>query len=233
MVQNVKKLFFGKPEHNTAIKHSILNNQRKSLKLIWENENYNDTGLERIFRLFLIVIQFVFPGIYISEIFARKGLTYKNLAIELYLLIKLLFPILVFICHGKHNPVLLGLSIYFVSETITYVASLVFTSDLNYETRSPNRVILLLFLNYIEISFQFSVLYAGFDMLSSSAVTAIDFIYFSLITSASIGFGDIHPVTQAGKLLVCCQSFLLLVFVVLFFNYFNSKRLDHRKQTFK
>lgn len=229
MVKNFKKLFFGKSEHNTAINHSIIGLQWRNLELVWENAHYNDSGIERIFRLFLIGVQFFYPGIYIREIFSRRGLTFKNLAIEFYVLAKLLFPVFVFAFDGAHHPFLLGLSIYFVSETITYISSLVFTSDLKYETKSANRTILLLFLNYIEISLQFSMLYAGFNMLSEGAKTAIDYIYFSLITSASVGFGDIYPISQAGKLLVCCHSFLLVVFVVLFFNYFSSKRLDHHR----
>jgi hypothetical protein len=201
----------------------------KNLELVWENAHYNDTGIERIFRLFLIGIQFLYPGIYIREIFSKRGLTFKNLAIEFYVLAKLFFPVFVFAFDGAHHPLFLGLSIYFVSETITYISALVFTSDLKYETRSANRTLLMLFLNYIEISLQFSLVYAGFNMLSEGAITAIDHVYFSFITSASVGYGDIHPITQAGKLLVCWQSFLLVVFVVLFFNYFSSKRLDYHR----
>jgi len=227
MIKSFRKLFFGKDLDNTPILNSALKNQIVNLKKIWENEHHNDTGLERIFRLFLIVIQFVFPGIYIREFFSRKGLTFKNLSIELYVLLKLIYPILVFFLGVSNTIYAVTLSIYFLVETVTYISSLVFTSDLKYQSRSANRTILLLFINYLEISLQFSVLYAGFNMLSASAVTGVDYIYFSFVTSASIGFGDIYPITQAGKILVCCQSFLLVIFIVLFFNYFRGKKIDN------
>ena len=229
MIKHIRKLVFGKSEHNLVIKHSVLWQQKQNLLKVWENESHNDIGLERIFRLFLIGVQFFFPGIYIRNIISKWGLTYKNLAIECYVLAKLVYPLFILYFHQSHQIVFLSLSFYFLVETSTYIASLVFTPDIFYESRSVNRTILLLFLNYIEISFQFALLYSGFQMLTPNAVTGIDFIYFSFVTSASIGFGDIYPVTQAGKLLVCAQSFLLLIFVVLFFNYFSSKRIHPNK----
>jgi hypothetical protein len=224
MVRHLKKLFFGKPEHNTTIAKSVVDGQLENLRKIWENENHNDTGLERILRLFLLSIQFLFPGIYIREIFSKRGLTYKNLAIEFYVLFKFFFPLVILFTEKSHSPVLLFLTVYLLTETVTYLGSLVFTSDIQNQTRSANRTILLLFVNYLEISLQFGVLFAGFDALTPNATTPIDYIYFSFVTSASVGFGDIHPTTQLGKMMVCCQSFLFLIFVVLFFNYFSSKR---------
>jgi len=221
----LRKLIFGKNEHNASIRFSFLTQQKHILRKIWENENHNDAGLERLLRLFLIAIQFIFPGLYIRELFRKNGITYSNLAIELYVLCKLLFPVFIFYVDQSHNPIFQAIGIYLVIETLTYISSLVFTDDIKYETRSVNRSVLLIFLNYIEITLQFSLLYSGFKMLSPNATTDIDFIYFSFITSASLGYGDIFPISQAGKILACFQSFLLLIFVVLFFNYFGNKRL--------
>jgi Ion channel len=50
-----------------------------------------------------------------------------------------------------------------------------------------------------------------------------DPIYFSFITSATIGYGDYYPATPMGKLLVSLQSVLFLIFVALFLNFFSSK----------
>jgi hypothetical protein len=224
MIRHFKKLVIGNPEHNLEIPDSHIQRHHANLQKVWNNLGHNDTGIERILRLFLISIQFLFPGLYIRDYFGRFGLSYKNLAIESYILLKLSFPIFAFYFHETGNPFVLGLSIYFLVETITYVAVLVFVSDISTETRSANRAILLLLLNYVEITFNFSMLYSGFRMLNDKAITAIDFFYYSFITSSTIGYGDIVPVTQAGKFLVCCQSFLFLVFVVLFINYFSHHR---------
>jgi len=225
----LRKLIFGKTENNLSIGVSFLIQQKNILGKIWDNENHNDAGLERFLRLFLIAIQFIFPGLYIRELFRKSGITSSNLAIEVYVLSKLLYPIFIFYLGKSHNPIFQVIGIYLVSETITYVSSLVFTDDIKYETRSINRSILLIFLNYVEISLQFALLYSGYKMLSPNAITDLDFIYFSFITSASLGYGDIFPMSQAGKLLACFHSLLLLIFVVLFFNYFGNKRMRGSK----
>lgn len=224
MVRNIHKLVFGKQEHNLDETGSVLKRHIHNLRKVWNNENHNDTGIERILRLFLITIQFLFPGLYIRDFFRGFGMTYKNFAIEVYILAKLTFPILCFSLEIQHSIWALSLAIYFLAETITYVAVLVFISDIGHETKSSNRAILLLLLNYLEITCSFSLLYAGFRMLNEKAITMIDYFYFSFITSSTIGFGDIIPKTQGGKILVSFQSFLFLVFVVLFINYFSHHR---------
>ncbi len=218
------KLIFGKPEHNLPPDDTVLNKQWRYLRGVWENDRHNDIGLERLLRLFLIMVQFVFPGIYIRHIFGRKGLTYKNLAIEVYILFKVSFPLMVFYFQGSHHPLFLFFSIYFLLETLLYIAALVFVSDMFSHTRSSNRAILLLLFNYIEITLNFAVIYSGFHLLNEKANSGIDHMYYSFVTSASLGYGDIHPVTVGGKLVVCAQSFIFLVFVVLFINFFSGRR---------
>jgi hypothetical protein len=50
-----------------------------------------------------------------------------------------------------------------------------------------------------------------------------DPIYFSMVSSSSIGFGDYYPVTTFGKVLVSLQAMFFLSFVVLFLNFFSTK----------
>lgn len=226
MIRHVKKLVFGKPEHNLPLFQSPIRKQWHLLESVWENLHHNDIGLERILRLFLISVQFLFPGLYLRQSVFHLGQTAKNLMTELYVLFKLFFPLSLLYFHQCHQAPALTLSAYFLAETLTYVASLVLVSDLHNENKSINRSILLLLINYLEITVNFAVIYSGFNMLSRNAISGIDHLYFSFVTSASLGFGDIYPVTPAGKLLVCCQTFVLLIFVVLFLNFFGGKRLN-------
>jgi voltage-gated potassium channel len=53
--------------------------------------------------------------------------------------------------------------------------------------------------------------------------TWYDPIYFSIVTSSSIGFGDYYPVTMFAKALVSVQALFFLTFVVLFLNFFSTK----------
>jgi len=81
----------------------------------------------------------------------------------------------------------------------------------------------MLFLNYMEISFSFAVVYAGLHLLGDQPTSVLDYIYFSVVTSTTIGYGDLHPVTSAGKMIVCVQAIVVVAFIVLFLNFFGSK----------
>jgi hypothetical protein len=89
--------------------------------------------------------------------------------------------------------------------------------------RSYRRSMLLLFINYTEIIFDFGVIYAHGNFMNAPFTHWFDPIYFSFITSATIGFGDFHPVTPLGKFLVSFQSTLFIIFVALFLNFFTGK----------
>lgn len=54
-----------------------------------------------------------------------------------------------------------------------------------------------------------------------------EFIYFSLITFSSVGFGDIVPLTISGKLLVMME--VILSFLVLVFGIANINRIHVNK----
>ena len=54
-----------------------------------------------------------------------------------------------------------------------------------------------------------------------------EFIYFSLITFSSVGFGDVVPLTISGKLLVMMEVFLS--FLVLVFGIANINRIHVNK----
>ena len=222
-----RKLFFGRPEDNLRSAYSVIRRQRLNLYKVWNNETHNDIGLEKILRLFLIVQQFLYPGIYIRNHFGRQGSTYKKLAIELYVLLKLIFPLASLFSGWYTNIYIQAITGYLLSETIFYVATLFFASEIFDEPRSSKRSILLLFLNYIEISFDFAVIYGGLGLLRGTAHSRLDFVYFSFMTSSTIGFGDIYPTTDHGKLVVILHSVIFLFFIVLFLNFFT--RSDTRQ----
>jgi len=224
------KLFLGKPEYNQPIRRSVYSLYRLQIKKIWDNTRHNDIGFEKMLRLFLVAVQFLFPGLHYRNYWSRYGTIARNVAIEFYVLFKTILP-LVFLCSGFYKHIAAAIiSIYLVAETIFYVSALLFVSDMFVKPRSYRRNMLMLFLNYLEISFSFAVIYAKFHLLGDNAKTIIDYIYFSVITSTTIGFGDFHPVNDMGKILVCLQALLVVAFVVLFLNFFGSKvEIMHRE----
>lgn len=219
----LKKLFLGnlskmeKPEFNPVQKRI------QNIKAIWNNNHQNDNGIEKLVRLFLSSSQLLFPGVYIKYLAYLKGYEYRDLALDFYVLLKVSFPLLILIYHWQSYPFVIWIMIYVLLETVLYIPTLIFASDMFSKPRSYKRSMLLLFLNYVEIIFSFAVLYSCGNYLNQPFQHWFDAIYFSTINSASIGYGDFYPVTTIGRVLATAQAFLFLFFVVLFLNFFTTK----------
>ena len=56
----------------------------------------------------------------------------------------------------------------------------------------------------------FSILYAAFGLIEP-ANHWFDYVYFSIITFTSLGYGEIHPVGFAGKVAACVEIIAGLV----------------------
>lgn len=58
-----KKLIFGsKPSHELSAR-SVISKRWHNIVSIWNNEQEEDIGLEKVLRLVLAISQFLFPGI--------------------------------------------------------------------------------------------------------------------------------------------------------------------------
>ena len=215
LLGNVSK--FEKPDCNP------LQKRIKNIKAIWNNDHQDDNGIEKIVRLFLSSSQLLFPGVYIKYLINLKGYVYRDLALDFYVLLKVSFPLFILIYQWQHNNFIIGIMLYVLLETILYIPTLIFASDLFSKPRSYKRSMLLLFLNYMEIILAFGVLYSCDNYLNKPFGNWFDAVYFSIVTSSSIGYGDYYPITTIGKVLVSVQALLFLFFVVLFLNFFSTK----------
>ena len=222
----IKKLVLGKKIPLKGLPVGAIEKRIKNIKAIWDNKHHNDVGIEKVFRLFLATSQFLFPGIYIKHFFGKQGSQVQDLAMDVYILFKIFFPFILLYLEYPHSPFIMAWVIWSVTETILYVPTLIFASDIISRPGSYRRSMLLLFLNYFEIIFAFALVYAHGHYLNKPFQTWYDPIYFSFTTLATIGFGDYYPVAGYGKILVCMQSMLFLMFVVLFINYFSNKVED-------
>jgi len=217
------KLFFGKPEYNKPLLHSAYYNYRVNVASIWNNHKHHDIGFEKVLRLFLVSVQIIFPGIHIRYFFGRYGVISRNVAIEFYVLIKTVLPLIFLFSGFYQHTVAVAFASYLLLETIFYVASLIFVSDIFVKPRSYRRNILMLFFNYLEISLCFAVIYASLQLLGDKSYDVMDYIYFSIVTSTTIGYGDMSPVNHLGQFTVCVQAIMVVAFIVLFLNFFGSK----------
>jgi len=113
--------------------------------------------------------------------------------------------------------------IWFLLETMFYLATLVFASDIFSRPRSYRRTMLLMFLNYLQIVFSYAAIYARGNYLNMPFRHWFDSIYFSFVTSSTVGYGEFYPVNFAGKFLVSTQVMIFFIVVVMFLSFFSNK----------
>lgn len=220
------KLFLGTPNDILFEPHNAFEKQLSIIKNIWQNETVDSFGLERLARLFLATTQLFFPVMLLKVLFGRWGFIYKKLAVELYLVFKIIFPFCCIVLNWNH-PIIISLNALLLLETLLYLANLVFLNDIT-KPHSYRRALFFIFLNYIEIGLGFAALYNylnNIQQFSSKTpfATKMEAIYFSFITSASIGFGDFTPTTSIAMFLAICQSMIYFLFVAIFMGFFISK----------
>ena len=223
MKEILKKLLLGNVSKIPKPKLNSVQRRVQNIKSIWNNDHQDDNGIEKIFRLFLSSSQLLFPGIYIKYLACKRGYEYQDIAMDFYILLKVAFPLLILMNQWQNNSFVIGILVYVLLETVLYIPTLIFASDSFSKPRSYKRSMLLLFLNYLEIIFSFGVLYSCGNYLNKPFNHWFDAVYFSTITSSTIGYGDFSPVTTIGKLLTSIQAILFLFFVILFLNFFSTK----------
>jgi hypothetical protein len=219
----LKKLLIGKVSENFKPKYNPIQRRILNIRAIWNNDHQDDNGIEKIFRLFLSISQLLFPGIYVKTFAAKIGYAYKDLAMDIYVLLKVSFPLLILVNQWYDNQLLIWILVYLILETMLYIPTLIFASDLFARPRSYKRSMLLLFLNYWEVVIAFGVFYSLGVNTNIPFQHWSDALYFSLMTSNTIGYGDYHPITTFGKFLASVQAMFFLSFVILFLNFFSTK----------
>ncbi len=223
MRQFISKLLLGKPIESERPYERAIHKRLKNIKAIWNNEQHDDMGIEKILRLILALSQFIFIGTYIKQVFGKKGIAHQDLSVDVLVIAKTVFPLAILYFNLQSNAIIFWIMIWFMTETLLYVPTLIFASDIFSRPRSYRRSMLLLFFNYLEIIMGFAVIYAAGNYFNKPFGNWFDPCYFSFITSATIGYGDYYPIIQTGKVLVSCQSVLVFMFVVLFLNFFTNK----------
>lgn len=85
----------------------------------------------------------------------------------------------------------------------------------------------LCLLSYAFTIYSFAVVYLYLSHIDPSAfnVTELDLftaIYFSTVTAATVGFGDILPISRSARLLVVLEIWLSLIYVIFFFSILST-----------
>lgn len=95
MKKHIQKFFIGKVREGYDYPIDGLKDHFKKIKSVWEGDLYDDYGVERVFRLFLISAKLLFPGIYIQQLFCAGQYIRRKLIGELYVIGKTFVPFLI------------------------------------------------------------------------------------------------------------------------------------------
>ncbi len=228
MIKFIRKIFIGPQMNNDNNKDSPIKENFRILKEIWNDKESESYGIERVFKLFLNLIQLIFPTIYIRLLFKGLRTGSLRLIIDIYLILKLVLPILVLYFSWYKSVTVIIINVYLMLETIFTILGLIFLSESKSTQISYKRSILILIINYLQVTLGFSLIYAGYDLLNKR-LTPFEAVYYSFVTMTTLGYGDYFPVSDAGKMMVILQLIVFILFVVLFINYFSHK-LNIRKK---
>jgi hypothetical protein len=78
---------------------------------------------------------------------------------------------------------------------------------------------LIIVISFAAVFYSFSNLYPG---TFSSKLTILDSLYFSLMTVATVGYGDIYPISNLAKLLVMSEILFGLLYILFVISVFLS-----------
>ncbi|WP_276363347.1 potassium channel family protein [Daejeonella sp. H1SJ63] len=192
---------------------------------VWNSSHYHDFGIERFVRLFLVSSKIFFPGIYIDLLTMNLSAHARKVSGELYVVFKTVMPFILLSYSLWDVSWLFIFNIYLLIETFIYIFHKIFLPEHNTD-KLANRSVILLFLNFSEVIASFALIYASGHYFNQPLHSWIDALYFSLITGVTIGFGDIYPINDQGKILVMLQVMSTLSFMFLFFNFFTPREKD-------
>lgn len=221
MRRTIRKLLIGSGKANGNERHSTIQRRWENVVAVWNNTYQEDAGLEKVVRLMLSASQFLFPGMYLKHLFWRKGPLVQDLVIELFIVLKTAFPVAVLYMGWEQGPLAFWTAVWFMTETIMYIPTLIFASDVFPSPRSYRRSKILIFLNYLEVVFTFGLIHAAGNYFNQPFAHWGDALYASFMITSTIGFGEYYPVSGLGKLIVSLQSLFYLSYIALFISFFS------------
>lgn len=224
-VQQFKEIFNKYKDNISKGKKSYyqtLNESEKSYVLEIKKYDYTNRGYFaslRTLRLFLLYIQKVFFITYFikSRLF-NKSWEQRRRCIDVEVFIKMLIPIVGLIITKKISDITnIGFIIVIALSmlgTIIYVLNLIFLADIQNPSANIYRSIILLFENYIELTFGFAFFYNYFEAIrESSRIKCICFAF----TNSNVEISN-----TIGYILASIQSCILFIFGGLILAYFVS-----------
>lgn len=211
------------------------NPYRKQLQLIGQikaAEPQHLFGLERWFALGLAGFLMLMPGMLIRWLGGLGGYLGRKRTVDAYALTKPLALLILLTSGLAVRPWSAVVAVIMLADLYSYVLGLVFLRRFYSTPASYERSVLLLGVNFGEAILAFSVLYLWSQSIGHAGVPVsswVEGVYFSVVTAATVGYGDLTPMTALGRLLVVLQVLTSLLFVLVVVGTFVGRMSESKR----
>lgn len=190
-------------------------------------------GVEHFFLLFLCGGLMLMPAIAVRAVSGSFGFLARKIAVECYAITKLVFLCGILFSENYHHFAAFLLTIYLLCDLYLYLSGLVFLRRFYKSTGSPTRSLLLLGVNFCELLVSFAIFYGYTQSISGTSTVSIplsdswSLLYFSCVTSATVGYGDFIPNGTTGQKLIVFQILSSIAFASVFISFFVNNLSVH------
>jgi hypothetical protein len=181
-------------------------------------------GLERIVLIVISAIQLGLPITFLRAATAPFGELCRYLATDIFVVSKPCILLFMLSEGYTQSAVALGFVVYLMTDMYTSLLGIELLARFWPNSKSSNRAFMLLTCNLVETVVAFAILYAHYDaLIFHEPHDWTDILYFSAVTSATVGYGDIIPAPGTGRHIAIIQIFVSLLFMGLVFTRFVSR----------
>jgi hypothetical protein len=231
--------FIKKPEASHKLKSPYIKNGRLLGRII---HPFNSDGkilgmffVQRVTLAVLLVVLLLTPALCVRWVGGWFGQGGRKLLLEIYVVAKLALAYYIlfapdhrllgqFIAPSWHHFCGQALAWYLLADLFANIYGLILLRNFWSSPFSLNRSLILLILNFFEYNIWFGYLYLRSDGLveaSKDLITPFTAFYFSMVTSSTVGFGDVTPI-GAARTLAIIHLTLSLSFLAAVVAYFVS-----------
>lgn len=164
------------------------------------------------------------PGLWVRHFGGLQGRVSRKIANEMYVLLKTALAIAILNFDLASLSGVSYLVAWLLADVFINLAGYIFLRNFWQNPYSWNRSVLLILINFIEYTAWFACLYLSNEYLlfeSKTVTSAIDATYFSIVTAATVGYGEITP-AAGGRWLVTLEIVCSLFYMATVVSYFVS-----------
>jgi hypothetical protein len=182
-------------------------------------------GIEHLVVMVLCAWLMLMPAMFVRWYWGRKGYFSRKIAVEVYAIAKpaVLGGLLLW---ARSYPLLsIAVAVFFLLDLYSYLLGLVLLRTFYTKPASATRSLVMLGVNFVESVLAFAVLFGATSSVAPAGTQVADLtsgalIYFSLVTAATVGYGDLVPIGPAGRFITIVEIASSLAFISVFVSSF-------------